>query len=143
MKAWRAYTDFIHRASWGQIPSDVQHMAARCILDLTGTLIAGSGTNLSQVARDVAATTYRGDQATLMLDGRRSGAAGAALANGMTIDSVDAHDGYRLAKGHAGAGGGLPCSPGRRRAAGLERRSVLDRAGRRLRDRAARGRGAA
>ena len=104
MKAWRAYTDFIHKASWNQIPSDVQHMAARCILDLTGTLIAGSGTNLSQVARDIAATTYRGDQAMLMLDGRRSGAAGAAFANGMTIDSVDAHDGYRLAKGHAGAG---------------------------------------
>ncbi|MFQ5923429.1 MAG: MmgE/PrpD family protein, partial [Anaerolineales bacterium] len=40
----------------------------------------------------------------LMLEGRRSSAAGAALANGMTIDSVDAHDGYRLAKGHAGAG---------------------------------------
>ncbi|MFQ5961201.1 MAG: MmgE/PrpD family protein [Candidatus Methylomirabilales bacterium] len=96
--------EFIHETSWREIPSDVKHMAARCALDLTGTLIAGSATELSQVARKVALRVHPGDQASLLLDGRKTNSAGAALANGMTIDSIDAHDGYRLAKGHAGAG---------------------------------------
>jgi len=39
-----------------------------------------------------------------LFDGRTCSASGAALANGMTIDSVDAHDGYRPSKGHAGCG---------------------------------------
>lgn len=37
-----------------------------------------------------------------MFDGRRASMAGAALAGGMTIDSLDAHDGHVLTKGHAG-----------------------------------------
>jgi 2-methylcitrate dehydratase PrpD len=102
--AWRDTTDFIHSVSWDRIPSDVQQLMARCLLDLTGTLVAGKRTDLSRIVCDVAVGTFGGDQATLMLDGRRSSAAGAALANGMTIDALDAHDGYRLAKGHAGAG---------------------------------------
>ena len=47
--------------------------------------------------------SYGGDESTLLLDGRKVSAAGAAMANGMTIDGMDIHDGYRLAKGHAGA----------------------------------------
>jgi 2-methylcitrate dehydratase PrpD len=38
-----------------------------------------------------------------MFDGRRVSPPGAALAGGMTIDSIDAHDGHPLTKGHAGA----------------------------------------
>jgi 2-methylcitrate dehydratase PrpD len=95
--------DFIHDLTWAEVPPDVQHMAARCVLDLSGTLIAGWATDLSRIVRDVAATVYGGDEATLLLDGRRVSAPGAALANGMTIDAIDVHDGYRLAKGHAGA----------------------------------------
>ena len=41
--------------------------------------------------------------AGLMFDGRRVSLVGAALANGMTIDAFDAHDGHVLTKGHAGA----------------------------------------
>jgi len=95
-------TDFIHDLAWAEAPPDVQHMAARCVLDLSGTLIAGQATELSRIARDVAASVYGGDEATLLLDGRRASAPGAALANGMTIDAMDMHDGYRPCKGHAG-----------------------------------------
>lgn len=94
--------DFIHGLAWDDVPPDVQHMAVRCLLDLCGTLIAGRTTELSRIARDAAAAVFGGDEATLLLDGRRVSAPGAAMANGMTIDAMDIHDGYRLAKGHAG-----------------------------------------
>jgi 2-methylcitrate dehydratase PrpD len=94
--------DFIHSLTWAEVPPDVQHTAARCLLDLCGTLIAGRATELSRIVRGVAAAVYGGDEATLLLDGRRTSAPGAALANGMTIDAMDMHDGYRPSKGHAG-----------------------------------------
>ena len=40
--------------------------------------------------------------ATLLFDGRCASPAGAAFAGAATIDSMDAHDGYKPAKGHAG-----------------------------------------
>lgn len=88
--------------TWDDLPIDVQHMAARCLLDLCATLVAGRATPLSDIIHDVAAVTYGGDDSTLLLDGRRVSAPGAALANAMTIDAMDIHDGYRSAKGHAG-----------------------------------------
>jgi len=94
--------DFIHSTTWADIPADVQHMAARCVLDLCATLVAGNATNLSRMVRTVAVAQYGGDEVSLLLDGRCVSAAGAVLANGMTIDAMDMHDGYRLAKGHAG-----------------------------------------
>jgi 2-methylcitrate dehydratase PrpD len=95
---------FIRELDWKEIPEDVKHTAERCILDLCAALIAGSATQLSRAVSTVSVTSYGGDQATLLFDGRRVSAAGAALANGMTIDAMDVHDGYRPAKGHAGAG---------------------------------------
>ncbi len=44
-----------------------------------------------------------GKELYLWLDGREVSPPGAALANGMTIDSLDIHDGHPLTKGHAGA----------------------------------------
>jgi 2-methylcitrate dehydratase PrpD len=94
--------DFIHSLTWADMPPDVRQMAARCVLDLSATLAAGQATELSRIARGVAAAVYGGDEATLLLDGRRVSTPGAALANGMTIDAMDMHDGYRPSKGHAG-----------------------------------------
>lgn len=94
--------EFIRSVAWDDIPADVQHIAARCVLDLCGTLVAGSATDLSRMVRAVAVTQFGGDESSLLFDGRRVSAAGAVLANGMTIDAMDMHDGFRLAKGHAG-----------------------------------------
>jgi hypothetical protein len=41
--------DFIHDLSWTGMPPDVQYMAARCVLDLSATLIAGQATGLSRI----------------------------------------------------------------------------------------------
>ncbi len=95
-------TEFIHQLHWANVPPDVQQMAAQCVLDLAGTLVAGSATELSRIVRHVAAVVYGGDEATLLLDGRRASAPGAVLANSSSIDAMDVHDGHRRAKGHAG-----------------------------------------
>jgi 2-methylcitrate dehydratase PrpD len=47
---------------------------------------------------------FGGGKSALFFDGRLLSPVGAAMANGMTIDSMDAHDGHVLTKGHAGCG---------------------------------------
>jgi 2-methylcitrate dehydratase PrpD len=95
--------DFIHETKWTDLPEDVRRQARRCLLDTLGAGIGGSRTRLSQIIRDFAASVFGGRLAYLWLDGREVSPPGAALANGMTIDSLDIHDGHPLAKGHAGA----------------------------------------
>ncbi len=98
--------NFLHGLSFDDLPSDVKHQAWRCLLDLCGVAAAGSGTELSRIIRDHAANHFgagSGPAVRMLFDGRPVSPAGAALAGGMTIDSVDAHDGYPAAKGHAGA----------------------------------------
>lgn len=76
-------------------------------MDLLGVAAAGTQTRLSRIIRVHALSQFgAGEQggARLLFDGRRVSAAGAALAGGMLIDSVDAHDGHRLTKGHVGCG---------------------------------------
>lgn len=98
--------EFALGLSYNDIPEDVRSVARRCLLDLTGVAIAGSRTPLSKIVRDHAASHFGASNlsASLFLDGRQVSPVGAALAGGMTIDSIDAHDGHRLTKGHAGCG---------------------------------------
>jgi 2-methylcitrate dehydratase PrpD len=95
--------NFIHETQWGGLPVTVRRQARRCLLDTLGAAIGGSRTKLSQIIRDFAVFAFGGHGAYLWLDGREVSPPGAALANGMTIDSLDIHDGHPLAKGHAGA----------------------------------------
>jgi 2-methylcitrate dehydratase PrpD len=93
---------FLHEVTWDSLPDPVRHATVRCLVDLLGALAAGRRTPLSAIARHHASIAYGGDQATLLLDGRRVSAPGAALATGMTIDSFDIHDSHRESLGHAG-----------------------------------------
>ncbi len=77
-------------------------MAEHCLLDTIGALCGGRLTDLSRIISDHAIEAFGGDEATVLLDGRRVSAPGAALANGMSIDSMDIHDSYRESLGHAG-----------------------------------------
>jgi 2-methylcitrate dehydratase PrpD len=95
--------DFIHETNWKGLPQDVRRQARRCLLDTLGTGISASRTKLSKIIRGFAAAVFGGQGGYLWLDGREVSPPGAALANGMTIDSLDIHDGHPLAKGHAGA----------------------------------------
>ena len=94
--------DFLHETSWADLPAEVRHQTTRCVVDLSGAIVAGRHTELSAIVRDHAAAVFGGDQASLLLDGRRVSAPGAALATGMSIDSFDIHDSHRESLGHAG-----------------------------------------
>lgn len=102
----RAFGEFVHDLQYSDIPDDVRNFARRWLLDLVGVAASGARTDLSKIIRDHAAMQFgagaRG--ARMLFDGRRVSPAGAALAGGMTIDAVDAHDGHKLTKGHVGCG---------------------------------------
>ncbi|CAN5798345.1 MmgE/PrpD family protein [soil metagenome] len=93
---------FLHAVTFDDLPASAQHETVRCLVDLCGAVVAGRHTPLSHIVHDHAATVFGGDHATLLLDGRRVSAPGAALATGMTIDSFDIHDSHRESLGHAG-----------------------------------------
>lgn len=94
--------DFIHNLTWDDIPDEVKNQARRCFIDTIGTAIGGRRTELSRIIHDFTAAAYGGNDAKLWLDGRFVSIPGAALAHGMTIDSLDIHDSCRPVKGHAG-----------------------------------------
>ena len=93
---------FLHETTYADLPTEVRHQTTRCLVDLCGAVVAGRHTELSAIVRDHAAAVFGGDQASLLLDGRRVSAPGAALATGMSIDSFDIHDSHRESLGHAG-----------------------------------------
>lgn len=92
------------------LPAPAMHQARRCLLDLIGVAAAGSRTELAGLIAGHAYSQFGAgtgaDAATILFDSRArsASAAGAALAGGMTIDAIDAHDGHPLTKGHAGCG---------------------------------------
>ena len=96
--------DFIHGLRYDDLPAAVVEQARRCLLDLIGTAAGGSTTDAARIIRNHAARHYgAGEQgASLLFDGRRVSAPGAALAGAMLIDSLDCHDGHVLTKGHVG-----------------------------------------
>lgn len=95
---------FIRDTRFEDLPESVVGQAERCLLDLIGVAAAGTITELSRIIRDHAASHFGSSNkgARILFDGRRVSPVGAALAGGMTIDSLDAHDGHVLTKGHVG-----------------------------------------
>jgi 2-methylcitrate dehydratase PrpD len=101
---------FTARCVAGDIPGDVLHQARRCLLDLLGVAAAGRQTALSRIISGhtnihfAAGPGIRSVPLLFAAGDPVCSPAGAALANGMTIDAFDAHDGHPLTKGHAGCG---------------------------------------
>ncbi|MEM0944059.1 MAG: MmgE/PrpD family protein, partial [Pseudomonadota bacterium] len=96
-------TEFIHQMRWADLSPHAREMTKLLLLDLLGVAAAARATDLSRIAHDHAVRHFGGSGAGILFDGRRASPTGAALAGGLTIDAVDAHDGWRPAKGHAGA----------------------------------------
>lgn len=98
--------DFVLGLTYSDIPERTIDFARRCLLDLIGVAAAGSVTPLSIAIRKHAieqmASRTRGVK--MLFDSHQVSPMGAALAGGMTIDSLDAHDGHKLTKGHVGCG---------------------------------------
>lgn len=96
---------FIHELGFADLPVAVVAQVQRCLIDLIGVAAGGVGTPLSAKARRHVVQNFgpAGRGSRMLFDGRSASRPGAALAGGMTIDSLDAHDGHVLAKGHVGA----------------------------------------
>jgi 2-methylcitrate dehydratase PrpD len=95
--------DFALETRWQDVPPHVQHQVKRCLLDTLGALLGGTQTPVGRLMADMAVRHYGGDGATILVDGRKVSAAGAALANGFAGNALDIDDGYRMVKGHPGA----------------------------------------
>lgn len=92
---------FILETKWADLSVDVVKTAKLNLLDTLGIAVGGHGTRASQISRDMAVEEF-GGQIPMLFEGRTASASGAALANGMMIDSLDGHDGFNPAKGHIG-----------------------------------------
>jgi 2-methylcitrate dehydratase PrpD len=95
--------NFIIEAEWNRLPADIQHQAKRCLLDLLGALIAGHRTPVTGLMSTFVGEQFKGDEATILVNGGKTSASGAALVNGFANNALDIDDGYRNIKGHPGA----------------------------------------
>jgi 2-methylcitrate dehydratase PrpD len=99
----KSVLDFLSDASYIDLPAEVIAQGKRCLLDLLAVAAAGSVTSQALITREhVAAEEANPEGARILFDGRRVSVAGAAWANAAMIESLDAHDGHSLTKGHAG-----------------------------------------
>ena len=94
--------DFIHDMAWDDLAPALQKQTELAVLDLIGVAAAGTQTRSSAYTRELAHEEF-GGPIPMLFDGRSASASGAALAAGITIDSIDGHDGFNPAKGHIGA----------------------------------------
>jgi len=94
---------FIHDLKYDRLSVSVKKRTKHCLLDLIGIAIAGSNTKLSSIIHRHAAREF-GGAIPIAFDSQTASPSGVALALGMTIDSLDGHDGFNPSKGHIGCG---------------------------------------
>lgn len=94
---------FIVETRWDGLPKAVRNQARLCMVDDLGAALSGTLTRASRIMGAYAAETWPGDEATILLRGRRVGAVGAAFANAWAANAFDSDDGLRYAYGHGGA----------------------------------------
>jgi len=95
--------EFILGLKWDGLPAAVRRRARLCLLDVLGATLGGTLTPVSRLTAEYAAATWRGDEATILLHGRRAQAAGAAFANAHAGNALDIDDDAIYTRGHPGA----------------------------------------
>lgn len=98
-----AFSAFAAGFSYADLPLAARERLELLLADMAAVCIAGRAAPATLIAADYAAAVHPGDEATLLVDGRRAGAVGAAFANGVLANVLDFDDGHRLTKGHPGA----------------------------------------
>jgi 2-methylcitrate dehydratase PrpD len=98
----RTLAGFLARTSWNDLPRTAIVDARRSILDWLGSALAGSHEPPARMVRQVVAGFGASDEATVF-SGRRSSAAGAALANGVASHILELDDIHKGSTVHAAA----------------------------------------
>lgn len=94
---------FVTGLTWDKLPAPVQLKLRMILLDILGAAVAGTLAPVSRITAGYAADTWPGEQATLLLQGRRASAIGAAFANAYAANGLDIDDCGLYTKGHPGA----------------------------------------
>ncbi len=94
---------FVAHVRWDDLPEAVQRKAKSCLVDIVAAMVGGVLTPVSDIAAKYAPVAWPGDEASILLHDRRSGAAGAAFANANTANALDCDDGGSYTRGHQGA----------------------------------------
>ncbi|MCW3784585.1 MmgE/PrpD family protein [Defluviimonas salinarum] len=104
----RAFADFALRTRYDDIPLRTRERVKDYCLDLIGVSAAAAQIEAARIGREMAVRQMSAGaddaRARILFDGRCASLVGAAYAGATQIDSLDAHDGYSAAKGHAGCG---------------------------------------
>lgn len=97
--------DFCRDFDFLQAPIKTQEILKNSLLDIVGVMAGAASNDTSRAIRRYARLHYPAGTYTsrLMFDGQRVNILGAAWAGGFSADSLDAHEGHFLSKGHAGA----------------------------------------
>ena len=94
---------FITEIVWSDLPAAVQYKAKMRLMDNLSAAISGARTEISRIATQFVTACMPGDEATVLVHGKKSTIPGAAFANGCAANGLDIDDGTRYAYGHAGA----------------------------------------
>lgn len=94
---------FILNTTWADLPPAVQRRARMCLLDDLGAVIGGTLSRISRISADYAARRLPGDEATILLHGKRASTHGATFANANAGNALDIDDDVRHTRGHPGA----------------------------------------
>ncbi|MDG1864366.1 MAG: MmgE/PrpD family protein [Yoonia sp.] len=93
---------FVTGLKWADVPKPVKARVKMALLDVIGVGAGGAGFRAARISQGFARDHLGGAAPLLFAEGHAS-PAGAAFASGMSIDALDAHDGFNPAKGHIGA----------------------------------------
>ncbi|MDG1707325.1 MAG: MmgE/PrpD family protein [Emcibacteraceae bacterium] len=99
-----AILDFIH-AENPNFSDELYSQAKRCLIDTLGVAIAARKTEVSRILEKFVKSQFGATEtssATLLFTDQKVSESGAALYGAGSIDSLDAHDGQVLTKGHIG-----------------------------------------
>jgi 2-methylcitrate dehydratase PrpD len=95
--------EFVSKVRYQALPAEAQHAAKICFMDGLAATLSGALTRISEITAEYAAQAWPGDDATILLGGRRSTAAGAAFANAYSGNGLDIDDVAPHTRGHPGA----------------------------------------
>ncbi|MGB0944716.1 MAG: MmgE/PrpD family protein [Marinomonas sp.] len=92
---------FIHTLRFEDLSQPLIKQASDCFIDLLGVAAAGHDTKLAKIMEAFVSDQMAGSVPLLFSD-KSASVSGASLFGASLIDSIDAHDGQVLTKGHVG-----------------------------------------
>ncbi|MBI2191651.1 MAG: MmgE/PrpD family protein [Planctomycetes bacterium] len=98
-----AHAAWLAALRWEELPEEVRRQACRCLRDTIATAAGSVALPASAQACILTESQFGPGPCSLWFRGRSSTLAGACFYNALAIDALDAHDGFRPNKGHAGA----------------------------------------